>query len=700
MKISSALDNWLKQRQHNHCHRQLLVISGQQHWCVAQAEHVLEYLNAINSLWVGSTTQARFRAVNAAQYKPFLGQETDHLVFDAHLSTRANVLMGLSGCIKSEGLMILLCPEFQHWPTEQTQDLAQLFSYQQLPKKSHFVSWLMHNIQTDPKVALLTETHFKGEVATFNPVEKKVELPYKSTEQQQAVEAILKVVNGHRKRPLVLTADRGRGKSSALGIAAAQLIQAGKQIVITAPSLAQTEQVFIQAAANTPDCTQQKRHLLSEKGSLRFIAVDALSEQLPTTDLLMIDEAAAIPAPLLMTLAKHYSRMVLSSTVHGYEGSGRGFELRLLPFLAEQQPEYRHIQLSSPIRWQNGDALEEFWFTVFLMQAPPLSASSDYPLQQVKLKQLPTSVLIQQPKILIQCFQLLINAHYQTTQEDLARLLDAPEQSLIVALHKQRVVAVALCATEGGDCLTPLAEPISNGNRRVRGHLLAQSLALHSGDSDWAHYRYLRILRIAVLPEWQNKGIGSQLLDYICQQTTDVDFIGSAFGASDRLVRFWQKSGFSAIHLGNRKDASSGEYSLQVLKHCSTQCEGKINIRTEDFMRSLLFQTPQYFQSLSSSLLAMLFVQRRPTPLSQPEQQQLRSYLSGNKPYTLIEPTLQKLLLNALPQQQTGYELLIALLLQRHSKQQLFTTFNLHTNSALQNKIKQLTAALVQENQP
>ena len=64
-------------------------------------------------------------------------------------------------------------------------------------------------------------------------------------EQLLAVEAIKKVATGHRRRPLVMTADRGRGKSAALGIAAAQLLNHGlSRIVVTGPSLASTEQVF------------------------------------------------------------------------------------------------------------------------------------------------------------------------------------------------------------------------------------------------------------------------------------------------------------------------------------------------------------------------------------------------------------------------------------------------------------------------
>ena len=50
-----------------------------------------------------------------------------------------------------------------------------------------------------------------------------VAAPCRTADQQRAVDAVVRVVTGHRRRPVVLTSDRGRGKSAAFGIAAAQL---------------------------------------------------------------------------------------------------------------------------------------------------------------------------------------------------------------------------------------------------------------------------------------------------------------------------------------------------------------------------------------------------------------------------------------------------------------------------------------------
>lgn len=62
------------------------------------------------------------------------------------------------------------------------------------------------------------------------------------------------------------------------------------------------------------------------------------SEKLSHCELLAVDEAAAIPLPLVKKLLGPYL-VFLSSTVNGYEGTGRALSLKLIDQLRKQQGE-------------------------------------------------------------------------------------------------------------------------------------------------------------------------------------------------------------------------------------------------------------------------------------------------------------------------------------------------------------------------
>jgi N-acetyltransferase 10 len=51
--------------------------------------------------------------------------------------------------------------------------------------------------------------------------------------------------------------------------------------------------------------------------------------------LLLVDEAAAIPLPYIRRMFGPYT-LVMSSTVNGYEGTGRSLSLKLVSKLREQ----------------------------------------------------------------------------------------------------------------------------------------------------------------------------------------------------------------------------------------------------------------------------------------------------------------------------------------------------------------------------
>ena len=56
---------------------------------------------------------------------------------------------------------------------------------------------------------------------------------------------------------------------------------------------------------------------------------------LSQAELLIIDEAAAIPLPLVKKLLGNYL-VFMASTINGYEGTGRSLSLKLIQQLREQ----------------------------------------------------------------------------------------------------------------------------------------------------------------------------------------------------------------------------------------------------------------------------------------------------------------------------------------------------------------------------
>lgn len=87
----------------------------------------------------------------------------------------------------------------------------------------------------------------------------------------------------------------------------------------------------------------------------------------------MVDEAAAIPITLVRKLLGPYM-VILSSTVHGYEGTGRSLSLKLISQLKGQARgqsygqhsigqhgrQLKEIQLDEPIRYGNNDPIEKW----------------------------------------------------------------------------------------------------------------------------------------------------------------------------------------------------------------------------------------------------------------------------------------------------------------------------------------------------
>lgn len=461
------------------------------------------------------------QAIPANKFQTLLGQEFDGIVFDAFSGLELNALAAISGTLRGGGTFYLLTPTFATWANFPDPAYQRFLPYPYIAAdvQGRFLQRFMHLLTQWDSYGLPNHT------AT-------------NTQQMDVVEAISQL-----SQPLILIADRGRGKSSALGLAATRLIAQGKRVLLTAPAKATVTQVFRHAEV-----------------ALTFIAPDELLKTLPQTDVLLVDEAAALPVPILLKLVGHYPLCVFASTLHGYEGSGRGFNLRFQAALAKQTP-FNVMRLSQPIRWAIHDPLEAFMNQACLLATDLPTALDASPLQP-QYCQLSRDLLVQNESLLQQLFALLVNAHYQTRPSDLRQILDAPNISLHCLMQQNMVLAVVVLSREGGFDKA-LTEAIFQGKRRPHGHPIPQSLTFHAKIAGAAELSCERIMRIAVLPPLQGKGLGQTLLQYIIhdaeQQLTD--YVGVSYAINPSLVKFWEKAGFELARIGHRVDSASGSRS-------------------------------------------------------------------------------------------------------------------------------------------
>ncbi|MDZ7868279.1 MAG: GNAT family N-acetyltransferase [Rheinheimera sp.] len=585
--------------------------------------------------WLGETgpevsTAAHTRQISGQARQQLLGQECDWLVINAAHGVDWDLVAASMGCVKAGGLWLVLTPDpvsfarlpnpaasrVLSFPTDAKTHVGHFQAYlTALWPEQPLLSWSVHGLSAAPP-------QFSRQITDEPPCEP----PYASACQQQAVTAIWHLLQGHRHRPLVLSAHRGRGKSAALGIAAAQLQQAGKtRLIITAPQPA-AAQVALQTcrAMLGPDIEVQ----------LQFWPLDRLLAEQPAVDLLFVDEAAAIPAPLLQALVEQHSRVVMATTEHGYEGTGRGFQLRFQQYLQQHRPGWRKLILQQPIRYGQDDPLEQLIFNSFLLadsdalaEGPAIAAMSTAPQYHC----FQAADLLGQPRLLRQIFRLACLAHYQTSVRDLWALLDDPTLQVMTLQQQELVLAVAVVSREG-QLTEELIPQIYNGQRRVQGHLAAQSLIYHCLTPHAGTIAIWRIQRLMVQPALQQQGLGQQLLEQISRAAAaqQVPLLATSFGATKDLVRFWQQAGYRAVKLSQQPEQSSNEFSVLMLKSLITIPLLDIAGLQQWFGQTLYAQAQSVWRELDPELLR-LWVRPPHCSWSAFDQHCLQLFLAGQR---------------------------------------------------------------------
>ena len=511
--------------------RRLLVLSGEEGWCF---DHALKLRDALPGdwLWISPQPDAENHCSPSA-LQTLLGREFRHAVFDARHGFDAAAFAALSGTLKAGSWLVLLLPVWEEWENQPDADSLRWSDCPDPIATPHFVQHLKRVLTADND-AILWRQNQPFSLAHFTPrTDWHPATGAPQPEQQQLLQQLLTMPPG----VAAVTAARGRGKSALAG----QLISriAGSAIV-TAPAKAATD-VLAQFAGE----------------KFRFIAPDALLASDEQADWLVVDEAAAIPAPLLHQLVSRFPRTLLTTTVQGYEGTGRGF---LLKFCA-RFPHLHRFELQQPIRWAQGCPLEKMVSEALVFDDENFTHT---PQGNIVISAFEQTLWRSEPETPLKVYQLLSGAHYRTSPLDLRRMMDAPGQYFLQAAGENEIAGALWLVDEGG-LSQQLSQAVWAGFRRPRGNLVAQSLAAHGSNPLAATLRGRRVSRIAVHPARQREGTGRQLIAGALQYTQDLDYLSVSFGYTGELWRFWHRCGFVLVRMGNHREASSGCYTAMAL---------------------------------------------------------------------------------------------------------------------------------------
>lgn len=511
--------------------RRLLVLSGEERWCF---DHALKLRDALPGdwLWISPQPDAENHCSPSA-LQTLLGREFRHAVFDARHGFDAAAFAALSGTLKAGSWLVLLLPVWDEWENQPDADSLRWSDCPDPIATPHFVQHFKR-VLTANNDAILWRQNQPFSLAHFTPrTDSHPATGAPQPEQQQLLQQLLTMPPG----VAAVTAARGRGKSALAG----QLISriAGSAIV-TAPAKAATD-VLAQFAGE----------------KFRFIAPDALLASDEQADWLVVDEAAAIPAPLLYQLVSRFPRTLLTTTVQGYEGTGRGF---LLKFCA-RFPHLHRFELQQPIRWAQGCPLEKMVSEALVFDDENFTHT---PQGNIVISAFEQTLWRSEPETPLKVYQLLSGAHYRTSPLDLRRMMDAPGQHFLQAAGENEIAGALWLVDEGG-LSQELSQAVWAGYRRPRGNLVAQSLAAHGSNPLAATLRGRRVSRIAVHPARQREGTGRQLIAGALQYIHDLDYLSVSFGYTEELWRFWQRCGFVLVRMGNHREASSGCYTAMAL---------------------------------------------------------------------------------------------------------------------------------------
>ncbi|RLE62139.1 MAG: tRNA(Met) cytidine acetyltransferase, partial [Thermoprotei archaeon] len=425
---------------------------------------------------------------------------------------------------------------------------------------------------------------------------------------------------------IVVTADRGRGKSCAIGIGTAALshkLRRAKgrvRILVTAPHISNVQSLF-DLTKRTLEELDYNVESTVEEGFTRalkakgitieyFKPLEVLRRQ---GDIVVVDEAAGLQVPMLFGIYRKFNKLVFSSTIHGYEGSGRGFSVRFLSLLRrDQRTEVYECEMEEPIRYAMDDPVEHWLFDTLLLDAEPVDLNED-DLKFIDKMQVEyyapklEEFFLESDEALRQFIGIYVMAHYRNNPDDLGIMMDAPHHTIrYLSLPSGKIVTAIELAEEGG-IPREIAKKLALG-AWIAGNIVPDRFVKHTRSLEFGELKGWRIVRIATHPKVQGRGLGSKALEFIVEEgrRRGYDWIGAGFGVNYELLRFWLKNGFIPIHISPDRNPVSGEYSVIVVRPLTEKASKLIKVANREFRARLLHSLHEPYHDLNPKVARLL----------------------------------------------------------------------------------------------
>uniref|UniRef100_A0A5K3F4M6 RNA cytidine acetyltransferase n=3 Tax=Mesocestoides corti TaxID=53468 RepID=A0A5K3F4M6_MESCO len=387
---------------------------------------------------------------------------------------------------------------------------------------------------------------------------------------------------------VVITSGRGRGKSAALGLGLAAAFDAGlPNMCVTAPSpenlltlmqfvvlglRALKYEEHVDYAVYRSDDPEHNKAIIKVEVTRRLYRQSLVYLQ-PweaaagsgggwQPDLFCIDEAAAIPLPMVRQMITGPKLVFMASTINGYEGTGRSLSVKLIHQLrnecqladatATTTPTEQskgpseigkglqlmnksrllyEVSLKEAIRYANGDPVESWLNNLLCLDCEEkLASTADSKTGGIApapdLCQLyyvnrdtlfayhaSTEVFLQR------LMALYVSSHYKNSPNDLQLLSDAPAHHIFCLLapydpssgRVPEILCVIQVCLEGKINRDVVLRGLSRG-LKPSGDLIPWSISQQFCEPNFGELSGARVIRIATHPDYQSLGYGSRAL--------------------------------------------------------------------------------------------------------------------------------------------------------------------------------------------